>query len=186
MSNEAPHERLSACLDGDLSAHRLDTFVAEVAGDEDMRRCWGRYHLIGDVLRGEAAGPFVADAVRSALAREPVVVAPRRRGANLARWLGPAAGLAVAASVGALVVLLLPRAGGVRGPENPDVALAPPARLEIVRSDPIPAAGRLPRPNQGMESELHRYLTAHSDYAASGMKGPLPLAPLLVGYGAER
>lgn len=187
MTSEDTREQLSALADSALSARESHRLIATLSADEALRASWRRYHLIGDVLRGEPAGRDVADRVRAAVAAEPTTRARRRlRAWGMPRWLAPTAGLAAAASVGALAVLLVPRAQDGGGLAAPQTAAAPPLRLEIVRSDPIPARPALRAGNAAIENELQRYLTVHSDYAASGLKGPLPLAPLLVGHGAPR
>jgi sigma-E factor negative regulatory protein RseA len=187
MTSEDTREQLSALADGALSARDSDRLIAALSADEGLRASWRRYHLIGDVLRGEPVGRDVADRLRAAVAAEPTALAPRRvRARAMPRWLAPAAGLAAAASVGALAVLLVPRGQDGGGLTAAQTAAVPPLRLEIVRSDPIPARPALRAGNAAIENELQRYLTVHSDYAASGLKGPLPLAPLLVGHGAPR
>lgn len=187
MTSDETGEQLSALVDGALSARDSDQLLAALSADEDLRTRWRRYHLIGDALRGEPVGRNVADRVRAAVAAEPTALAPRRVHARaMPRWLVPAAGLAAAASVGALTVLLVPRGQDGGGLAAPQTAAAPPLRLEIVRSDPIPARPAARLGNTAVENELQRYLAVHSDYAASGLKGPLPLAPLLVGHGAPR
>ena len=187
MLQDDPRERLSALADGDLSGSARAALIVELAADVALRGRWRRYHLIGDVLRGERVAQDVAARVREAIAAEPVVLAPRRlRDRSMPRWLLPVAGLAAAASLGAMAVLFLPRGEVGIGPVAPGLAGTPVRQLEIVRRDPIPSGphGRIDDP--ALEHELQRYLTVHSDYAASGLKGPLPLAPLLVGYGAGR
>lgn len=187
MTDTDPRERLSAFADGALPANATDALIADLAADARLREAWRRYHLIGDVLRGEGAGQGVAERVGAALAAEPALLAPRRlRDRQLPRWLAPAAGLAAAASVGAMAVLLVSRTdvGGGSAPPVAGAASAP--QLAIVRSDPIPSTGFGRIENAAVERELQRYLTVHSDYAASGLKGPLPLAPLLVGHEAGR
>jgi len=187
MTSDDPREQLSALADGALSARDSDRLIAALSADPALRDTWRRYHLIGDVLRGEPVGSDVADRVWAAVAAEPTALAPSRLiPRSMPRWLAPAAGLAAAASVGALAVLLVPRAQDGGGFPAPQTAAAPPLRLEIVRSDPIPARPVPPAGSTAVEHELQRYLTVHSDYAASGLKGPLPLAPLLVGHGAAR
>jgi sigma-E factor negative regulatory protein RseA len=189
MTNDEILERLSAFADGaEASARERDRLIEGLAADEVLRGRWRRYHVIGDVLRGEGVLSNVAAGVHDAVAAEPTLLAPRRMTERpLPRWLAPAAGLAAAASFGAMAVLLLPRAELGSGAGTPAVssALRQP-QLEIVRADPLPGASHLPVADRAVGDELQRYLTVHSDVAATGLKGPLPLAPLLVGYGTER
>lgn len=71
-------ERISALMDGELGGEDLVTELKRIKGDEDLMRSWETYHLIGDVLRKETAlgAPF-GDRFRTALEREPTVLAPR-------------------------------------------------------------------------------------------------------------
>lgn len=73
-------EALSALTDAHPDA--LDAALAGWARDDDARRAWSDYHLIGEVLRGGelgargASGGALLQAVRAQLASEPVVLAP--------------------------------------------------------------------------------------------------------------
>lgn len=107
-----PHECLSALADGDLQA--VQAACSLWRDDEDARRAWHSYHLIGDVMRSEdlAVRPqrdaaFLAG-IRARLAAEPVVLAPQASAPPRRRrqpWLLPAAAAAgVAVVAGVLVV----------------------------------------------------------------------------------
>jgi len=94
-------EELSALVDGEIVDHDLPRLLDALGGDAGARRAWSRYHLIGDALRDDG-GALTAPAAE-------VVALPARRRA-------PLAGLAVAASVAVLAVVLV-AAGGRGGPE---------------------------------------------------------------------
>lgn len=108
--NERHLELTSAFLDGEVADDDPHKAVSAIlgAGGEALD-CFGRYRLIGDVMRGESAGQAhsVAARVHEALRDEPVVLAPPRRVAP--RWTRPAAGLAIAASVAAAAIVVAPR-----------------------------------------------------------------------------
>ena len=77
-------EQVSALADGEVDDSTAAAACAAWRRDSTVRASWHAYQLIGDVLRSEdlAADPardvaFLAS-VRDRLAREPVVVAPRR------------------------------------------------------------------------------------------------------------
>jgi sigma-E factor negative regulatory protein RseA len=194
MSTEQELERLSALVDGALGDREGETLLAQIADQAALRGHWGRYHLIGDALRGEiAAGAAlgVAGRVRERLAAEPVVLAPalaRRR--RLPGWTRPALGLAAAASFGAAVVLLLPHAEqSAPGPTTVAALTGPaatpvegPGQWTVVQQVPVT---RWQARDPGVEPDLHRYLADHSEFAATGVKGALPLVTL-VGYDARR
>ncbi len=190
MSNDQELEQLSALLDGDLAGLERERVLRRLDEDPALHARWGRYHLIGDVLRNEGAAGSAGDVaarVRERVAAEPVVLAaPRsRRRRGQPQWLRPALGLAAAASFGAIAVLLLPRAEGPAGGTAVPVAAGAPERpvqWAVVQQVPVT---RWQARSPGVESDLHRYLADHSEFAANGVKGPMPLATL-VGYDSRR
>jgi len=129
--------------------------------------------------------------VRERLADEPVVIVPARpRRRQRPTWLRPALGLAAAASFGAAVVVILPRPEAPNGqPGIATIGPAPaakptesPVEWAVVQQVPI-TRWQARRPDA--ENDLHRFLTDHSEFAATGVKGSMPLATL-VGYDAGR
>ncbi len=101
--NQKELEELSALVD-DEHAGGIDGMVSRCAGDEDLRRKWYRYHLIGEAMRDELPEDFgidLADRIRDSIAQEPAILAPAPWHR---RWLRPAIGLAVAASVAGITV----------------------------------------------------------------------------------
>jgi len=188
MSNEPELEQLSALVDGDLAAPGRERLLRRLGEDPELRTRWGRYHLIGDVLRGECAAGTLGDVaaqVRERVAAEPVALAPRRAPARRPAWLAPGLGLAAAASFGAVAVLLAGRIGApVGGAPPPAVAVAPerPVQWAVVQQVPVT---RWQAGSPAAETDLHRFLADHSEFAATGVKGPMPLATL-VGYDSRR
>jgi sigma-E factor negative regulatory protein RseA len=168
-------------MDDGLDPARRGEVLAEALGNGEMRAAWTRYHLIGDALRGELASSeavSVADRVRAALADDPVPLVTRT-GSQRPRWVAPAAGFALAASVAALAIVagpgLLDQGSGV-APVTDGASLAkedqPPTVLYLNTAG---TGWNLPRPE--LESRLNHYLINHQEYApASGMKGMLPYA----------
>jgi len=190
MSNEQQLEHLSALVDGGLAGPGRERLLRRLGEDSGLRARWSRYHLIGDVLRGEgatgAAGDVAAQ-VRERLATEPVVLAPRRvRSRGRPAWLAPAFGLAAAASAGAVAVLLVGRVGvPVGGTPAPTVAAAPERPVQWAVVDQVPVTRWQAAGSPAAETDLHRFLADHSEFAATGVKGPMPLATL-VGYDSRR
>ena len=93
--NDKQSELTSALLDGELDPDAQQRAISAVlgAGQQELDR-FGRYRLMGDVMRGESA-TSVAERVHQALIDEPVVLAPPARRPR--QWLRPVAGLAVSA-----------------------------------------------------------------------------------------
>ncbi|WP_376868272.1 sigma-E factor negative regulatory protein [Aeromonas veronii] len=73
----ANKEQISALMDGDLS----DTEVLnELEMDSDLQDTWGRYHLIGDAMRGDLPVNLqldLSDSIMAALEDEPTILAPK-------------------------------------------------------------------------------------------------------------
>jgi sigma-E factor negative regulatory protein RseA len=184
-----PRWLLSAMADGEADAAAVGRGCAVwAAADDDARRSWYAYHLIGDVLRsGDLASPPGRDhaflqRLSARLDDEPAVLAPapltvatpaRRRQA----WAVPAA---LAASVMAVAVVLVvaqgPAGGGASAPR---LAAAPAAAPSLATAVPTPVApatvteaaaqgGRVLR-----DAQLDHYLRAHRDYATA-LPGSLP------------
>ncbi len=136
----ADKEKLSALMDGELVDKAL---IQELEQDQESRDAWQNYHLIGDVMRGEApAKPEwnIAESVALALEDEPVHRAIDSRSANvisindapkesqpepqkakrqLPAWLTQFGQVAVAACVSLVVIL------GVQHPMSPQADQLP-------------------------------------------------------------
>jgi sigma-E factor negative regulatory protein RseA len=148
-----PHECLSALADGEQQA--LQAACSLWRDDEDARRAWHSYHLIGDVMRSEdlAVRPqrdadFLAG-VRARLAAEPVVLAPPAAGAQERRrrqpWLLPAAAAAGVAVVAG--VLVVTRMGSPdAAPGGPVMATAPGAASQQLQTVSVDSQGVLRDP----------------------------------------
>jgi sigma-E factor negative regulatory protein RseA len=183
--NEQTRIKISALIDNEVGDDELARLGQEIAASDALRELCGRYQLIGDALRGEKVDPGflrVADLVRAQLADEPTVLAPPRRNWT-GPWLKPAAGAAVAASVLAAAVLLLPPVTGPQLAPQPVAALKQPpgqggyAGVGGTRWD-------LGKP--AVQSKLNGYLVNHRNRAPSAnMQGMIPYASF-VAYDQER
>ncbi len=129
----ADKEKLSALMDGELIDKAL---IQELGQDQESRKAWQNYHLIGDVVRGEApAKPEwnIAESVALALENEPVHRAvdshsanvisitdapkesqpePQKAKRQLPGWLTQFGQVAVAACVSLVVILGVQQYGG--------------------------------------------------------------------------
>lgn len=186
--NERQAELASALLDGELDRDGQAKAVSALlaAGDEELER-FGRYRMIGDVMRGESAVPStsIARYIREALQDEPVVLAPRSR--EVPRWMRPAAGLAVAASVAVGAVMVAPQ---LLSPGQPDAQPVVQAAADLPRPAMAPqlvAAGSSPtRDPEGkaaqwqaldreLEERLNRLVVEHHEFGGrTGVNGPVP------------
>jgi sigma-E factor negative regulatory protein RseA len=70
---------LSATLDGETERAETEACLTALKRDGELRQSWSDYHLIGDLMRGEASAQEGFMARFSAqLSAEPTVLAPRR------------------------------------------------------------------------------------------------------------
>lgn len=173
---------ISALVDDELELSELQHLTRELADSEELRRLWGRYQLIGDVIRGERIDPgvlVVAERVRDRLADEPNILAPGRGGELRVAWVKPIAGLAVAASVAAAVVVLTPRLPNPALPAAPAVVGINSAAAVAY---PLRSGTHWDLGKPAVESKLNTYLVNHHRHApAANMQGMLEYASF-VGY----
>lgn len=134
-------EKLSLLMDGELSEQEVDALLEQVSRDNELRNAWSRQHLASTVLH--ETGPVMpieasfADQVMAALEADeqppakPRKVVPLRNrnkaGRQRPRWQRPVAGLAVAASVAAVAVLVVQRPQAPVHQAAPQVATTAPA-----------------------------------------------------------
>lgn len=109
MSNK--QEQLSVLVDGQMQA--TDTLaINDVYSDDTMLEKWQRYHVIGDVLRGESvsvADTSLLERIADVLEDEPMVLAPRSKRKyfkdNVVTLFKQSSQFAVAAGVAAVMIL---------------------------------------------------------------------------------
>ena len=151
--SEKTSEQLSALLDGELDAGELGEVVSQLKNDPQLLQSMGRYHLIGDAIRGElssVSGLDVSSKVMHAIESSestprlaeviPFAAAKVKSGVSTAQpapyrkaWFKPAAGVAVAASVAlATVVVIRDFEGTTSGQPGPAVAQVNPAPVAAV------------------------------------------------------
>lgn len=106
-TGDAMKSDLSAFLDDELEAYRQPAILAAVGDDEELRKVWDSYHLIGDALRrsGRLDRDLVSRVMLS-LEQEPVILAPQaKRAGHLRRSSLALAATAAGAAVVAWIAL---------------------------------------------------------------------------------
>jgi len=189
--SELLHEQLSALLDGELPPEETALLMRRLEREPQLARRLARYRVCGDVLRGERVQPSADFALRisAAIAREPArvpVAMPPAARPRLPAWLKSAGGLAVAASVGMLALLVLQRTVPGTPIQPATVAMStvpatvPPtvvvattaAQLPAILAADEPRSYVTPPAKPGLQeirgAALANYVVAHS-----GVSGPL-------------
>lgn len=169
-------EHLSSLMDGELS-HETSLFVARRLGsDEELGKTWGRYHLVRECLRRPGgkwaltSQAFELDA--AALSKDPA------HKSGMPGWMRPVAGVAIAASVAVVAVLLAVPANletdPVSGPQAQP--FSSPNPLSVGGSQPASFSGARAVDNR----RLKTYLLRHQQVAGtSGTQGFVNFVPVV-------
>jgi len=163
--------KISALLDDELSPHEFDGIVAALRSDPEAVETWRIYNLVGDVMRdGSPLSKGFSERFAQRLAREPIVLAPRRLDGSRARtrWMA----LSAAASVAAVALV-----GWVAFAPGPDGSvlnsgsstLAQSGQQAIVKAEPVrkPVVEKTAKrtPSRPLPGFARDYLLAHQTYS---------------------
>ncbi|GEM_PF-2041466 len=185
MHKPTTEEAVSALLDDALGQHETDHLLGRLRDDPVARAKLNRYALIGMAIRAETEGLPRRDLSADIMARlraestasvRTAPMAPRRFGLGLEGllrgWRMPAFGMALAATVAGVAVLIVQPSQQ----PNPDfVALAPTAPTPV--SEPKVAA--VVADDDGMPDP---YLVQHLTYAEGGAMAAMSSNVRLVAY----
>ncbi len=185
-------ERISALIDGEAGPFEARRLTRELTSNEALKAKWSRYHLIGDALRGELPEKIPGDFSEQVMARihgeMPGYDAPAETRGS--RWLKPLAGLAIAASVAAVSVLMLKsltttnesapqievatvsRSGAptdaspvVAAPQATPVAVVQAGNIDASRATPLPKGAVKTLEARLVDPRMDSYLATHAEYA---------------------
>ena len=172
--NEELDSQLSAMFDDELAPAECELLARRLSRDGQLKARWGRYAVVGAVIRAERGlrlNAPLAGRVSAVLLAEPSLSAhsappgARRRGV---RWWQPVAAGGLAAAVAAVSILWL------RAQLPPGI---PPAGGQLASTQPpaaapgFPGAGVLPASVTGAAAQGERYVVPH------GSAGPAMVVP---------
>jgi negative regulator of sigma E activity len=178
--NEELDSQLSAMFDNELPSAECELLARRLSRDEQLQSRWGRYAIVGAVIRAERGvrlNAQVAQRVSAVLRTEPALAAPAavsgaRRGG--VRWWQPLAGATVAAGVAAASILWL-RAESPLGtqltarvaPTGPPVATPVAVRNNAGQPDSyvVPRTPAQVHPAVVPSTELANYVVDHIMYS---------------------
>ncbi|HZD53359.1 MAG TPA: sigma-E factor negative regulatory protein [Woeseiaceae bacterium] len=153
--------QVSAFVDGELPENETELLLRRLSQDAALRQLVAQYLMIGRLLRREPEVPGMGELrarIARALGEEPPIEAVPAVGPRRSRYLKPAAGVAIAASVAALAVL------GVRGLEEPassrDTARVASDDSAYTQPSPSDAVSALP------SETLMQYYVRHGETSA--------------------
>lgn len=183
MSKESL-EHLSSLMDGELSRETGLFLTRRLSADEEMCNTWERYHLIRDCIRQPGSKRVVTGLsakLSVSLDAEDTPSAPSRS-AN--RWIKPVSGLAIAASVALMaIVVTAPQPGEM--PATGDAALSTAANQPFVSPNnlplaPVSQAASYTPDRQANSNRLNAYLLRHNQMArTAGRQGFVSFVPIV-------
>ncbi|MDH3787255.1 MAG: sigma-E factor negative regulatory protein [Xanthomonadales bacterium] len=184
MSKET-REHLSALVDGEITADTSRFLVRRLGSDSELRATWTRYHLVRDCLRhqdGAVAGDDLCARISKAIENEQPE--PHRKGIST-RWLKPASGLAIAASVALMAITSVGPVGPGASLSSGDVAAGSPVQQFTSPQSltPAPASSQVSfsggRSNN--DRNIDKYLLRHYQASgATGGKGFVTYVPIVI------
>ena len=178
-------EHISVLMDGEFSRETGMFLTRRLASEEAMCATWERYHLIRDCIRQPGSKQVVTGLCEKVNASLDAEDAPVGTSGNTSRWLKPVAGLAIAASVALLaIVVTAPPTGTIPG-HSADTALATPANPPFVSPNtlsiaPVSQAVSYTPAQQANTNRLNAYLLRHNQTArTAGRQGFIAFVPIV-------
>lgn len=166
-------ELISALVDGELAGSELEHALELLTTDDEFRAQWQRYQYNRDVLQGQVTSTKIdlVSRVSTALQDEPVHQVQAKKSSVIPfpkQFWKQAAGLAMAASVGAIAMVSV-----ISQPQQQVVPMAPTASIESDKSIERVQVAQVSKPNRWtvgepeVEQRLNDYLVDHHEYGGT-------------------
>jgi len=183
MSKESL-EHLSSLMDGEISRESGMFLTRRLSSDDALCETWERYHLIRDCIRQPGSKLVVSGLSEKLNVKLAAEEAPTGSVWRTRQWIKPVSGLAIAASVALLaIVVTAPRQG--TSPVTSDSVLAQPVNQPFVSPNNLPLAP-VSQPvsyssdNQSGNARLNAYLLRHNQMArTAGRQGFVSFVPIV-------
>lgn len=178
-------EELSALIDAELDELEERRVLNALANDPELRRTWGRYHLIRAAVTRQLGALAPADLPERVLAQlntEPVA-------APSLRFWPLAGGFAAAASLAAIAILGLQ---ALREPSVPNVVTPLAVAPTSVPTSPTAPATEVASTTAGApatmnsEERLSRYLVGHNEFMPTAGIGSMFPYVRVVAHGPDK
>lgn len=183
MSKESL-EHISSLMDGELSSEAGSFLTRRLFSDKEMCEKWERFHLIRDCIRQPGSKLMVTGLSTRLSASLDAEAVPTVSSWRNNRWLKPASGMAIAASVALMaIVVTAPQSGQVPG--ESDTALIPTAAQPFVSPNtfarsPVSQAASFAPAQQANSNRLNAYLLRHNQMArTAGRQGFVSFVPIV-------
>lgn len=187
MSKESL-EHLSSLMDGELSRETSLFLTRRLASDDAMCDTWERFHLIRDCIRQPGSKQVVTGLCASLMddeeahAQSPFTHSSRGQ----SRWLKPVSGMAIAASVALMAIIVAAPPQGTLPGSTGDTALSTPANQPFVSPNTLPVSPRSQAASysavqkSNTDNRLNAYLLRHNQMArTAGRQGFVSFVPIV-------
>jgi sigma-E factor negative regulatory protein RseA len=174
-------ERLSAFVDGELEQTEAERLISDMLNSDELRSRWLRYQHVGSALRHEAgvsSSTGLLAGIHARLEDEPTILAPRQKKHHLSATFKQVAGMALAATVAAVSVLMIQPTEKVFNPANNQVAANAPAPVATQQQWLRVNSANWSDDRPAVVSKLNSYLVNHNGYSTA-VRGTLPFAPIV-------
>jgi len=183
MSKESL-EHLSSLMDGELSRETSLFMTRRLSSEEGLSETWERYHLIRDCIRQPGSKQVVTGLSAKISTSLEAEDTPHMSIWNRNRWLKPVSGLAIAASVAMMaIVVTAPQPGGlpVEGePTGSTIANQPFVSPNTLPLAPVSQAASYASAQQENSNRLNAYLLRHNQMArTAGRQGFVSFVPIV-------
>ena len=173
MSKESL-EHLSTLMDGELSRETSLFMTRRLSSDEGLSDKWERYHLIRDCIRQPGSKQLVTGLrmrITASLAAEAV---PAVSVWSRNRWLKPVSGLAIAASVALMAIII------TAPPQGVEDAAPGQVNQPFVSPNTLPMAPVSQAASYDSAERLNVYLLRHNQMArTAGRQGFVSFVPIV-------
>ncbi len=173
--------QVSSFMDGEITEDEVSLLCKRIENDQALRERWRDYHVISDALKQQLPvqeNIDISQRIHDALEDEPALSGNRKAASNSHTAIKRFSGLAVAASVAILgVVVVLNTAVQPGGGEPTVLAKSTPDTVvtQVAGLSNNPSATQ-----HTIDPRLNKYLVDHSEYAVSAsVHGMLPYARIV-------
>ncbi len=186
MSKESL-EHLSSLMDGELSRDAGLFLTRRLSSDEEMCDTWERYHLIRDCIRQPGSKQAVLGLSSKLNASLEAEELPKGSPWINNRWLKPVSGLAIAASVALMaIVVTAPQPGELPGTDSSQTTVVnqpfvSPNTLALTPAlAPATQTVSYAPGDQAKANRLNAYLLRHNQMArTAGRQGFVSFVPIV-------
>jgi len=183
MSKESL-EHLSSLVDGELSRDAGSFLTRRLFSDEETCEKWERYHLIRDCIRQPGSKHVVtglSTRMSPSLDAEEIPAVSTWR---TNRWLKPVSGLAIAASVAMVAIVVTAPQPGLTPGELDTAAVAPASQPFVspntLARSPVSQAASFAPTQTSNSNRLNAYLLRHNQMArTAGRQGFVSFVPIV-------